>query len=365
MLPYLLLFSIPLFLLFLDKTNAKPNYFWYYVLMVVTSIFSGLRDMIGGYDIFIYGQVYEATIDKILRYNTFEIGYRYYYIFLKNFNQDRQFMFFITTCLISILHFRALKKYSPLLFFSLFILFCKFYLMSFVYLRQFIAMGIIWYAIPYILEKKFLKIAFLVLAAALFHKTSLIFAPLIFISTTKFDNFKLFAIIFIVLIIGLTPLSQFIVDIASESIDNSKVSAYAASNRSINIFYLLEIVALTAGLLNFKVQFYNTKLGTLTLNAVFLYILINTLSLINANFIRFGWYFYIFIILFLCNIYQFLIEQKSKNLYKFLIVLYFSATFFRLLFMWDMGDMMPYKTIYQDFNRPHLYDSFEYRPRKY
>ena len=76
-------------------------------------------------------------------------------------------------------------------------------------------------------------------------------------------------------------------------------------------------------------------------------------------------YYYIFVILFLTYIYTFIEEKKNKNLYKFIVVLYFGLMFFRVLYYWDGGDMAPYKTIYQDFYRPHLYDHFEYRARKY
>lgn len=133
MLPYLFLFLLSLSLIFFDRQNKEPNYFWFYVFLVITSIISGLRDMIGGYDIFIYGQVYEAPVDGIMRYKPFEIGYKLYNILLKKINNDRQFLYFVSAFLISFLHFRVLKKYSPLLYFSLFILFCKFFLMSFVY----------------------------------------------------------------------------------------------------------------------------------------------------------------------------------------------------------------------------------------
>jgi hypothetical protein len=366
MLPYILMFLLPLFFLAFDnKEGEKPNYFWYYILFITTTFFSGLRDMIGGYDIFIYGQVYEATVTQILNYKAFEKGFELYFVFLKNFNQDRQFMFFVTAFLVSLLHFRVLKKYSPLLYFSLFILFCKFYLMSFVYLRQFLAMGIIWISIPYIIDKKLLKAFFFVVVAFFFHKSSIIFAPIVFLSKIKFNNLNLFLIIFITITIGVSPLSQFLIASLSEGIDDSKVSKYAATNNSINIFYLLEIVAYAALLLKFKADFYKTKIGTLILNSVFIYILVNTISLINASFIRFGWYYYIFVILFLTYIYTFIEEKKNKNLYKFIVVLYFGLMFFRVLYYWDGGDMIKYKTIYQDFYRPHLYDHFEYRPRKY
>lgn len=366
MLPYILLFLLLLiFVTFDKKENEEPNYFWYYILFITTSIFSGLRDMIGGYDIFIYGQVYEATVTQILNYKAFEKGFELYFVFLKNFNQDRQFMFFITAFLISLLHFRVLKKYSPLLYFSLFILFCKFYLMSFVYLRQFLSMGIIWLSIPYILDKKILKTFFFVLLAFFFHKSSIIFLPIIFLSKTKFNNLNLFLIIVLVIIIGVSPLSHFFISSLSERINDNKISKYAEVNNSINILYLLETIVYTVLLLKFKADFYKTKIGTLTLNSVFIYILVNTLSLINASFIRFGWYYYIFVVLFLTNVYTFIEEKKNRNLYKFIVILYFALTFFRLLINWDMGDMMPYKTIYQNFYRPHLYDHFEYRPRKY
>jgi EpsG family len=365
MIEYILIFLIPFFFIFLDKENEKPNYWGYFLLLIVASLFSGLRDMIGGYDIFIYGQVYEAPVEGILKYKPFEKGYELYNVFLKNFNNDRQFLFIVTAFLISFLHFRVLKKYSPMLYFSLFLLFCKFYIMSFVYLRQCLAMGIIWFSTPYILKKQYFKVFLILLITFFFHKSSIVLIPLFFISNKKFTNLNFFIIISVVLIIGLSPLSQLIITSMSDSIDDSKISKYASINNEVNLFYLLEILILSGLLLYFKTDFYKKKLGRLILNAVFLYIILNTISLINASFIRFGWYYYIFVILFLTFIYTFIKEKKYKNLYKLLVVIYFGLMFFRVLYYWDGGDMVPYKTIYQDFHRPHLYDHFEYRPRKY
>ncbi len=365
MFEYFLLFLIPFFFIFLDKENEEPNYWCYFILLIIASLFSGLRDMIGGYDIFIYGQVYEASIEGILNYKPFEKGYELYNVFLKNFSNDRQFLFLVTAFLISFLHFRVLKKYSPLLYFSLFLLFCKFYIMSFVYLRQCLAMGIIWFSIPYILKKQYFKVFLILLTTYFFHKSSIVFIPLVFIANKKFKNVNLFFIITAVLIIGLSPLSQFIITSMSDSIDDTKISKYASINNDVNLFYLLEILILSMLLLKFKDDFYKKKLGRLILNGVFIYIILNTISLINASFIRFGWYYYILVILFLTYIYTYIKEKKYKNLYKLLVVLYFGLMFFRVLYYWDGGDLMPYKTIFQDFYRPHLYDHFEYRIRKY
>ncbi|NJM78915.1 MAG: hypothetical protein HC854_03475 [Flavobacterium sp.] len=66
-------------------------------------------------------------------------------------------MFFACAAIIMLFHFYTVKKYSSIVYFSLFILFCKFFLMSFVYLRQGIAMGVIWFSIRYVLKADFIR----------------------------------------------------------------------------------------------------------------------------------------------------------------------------------------------------------------
>jgi len=358
MIPYLIIFLF-VAILFFQKNENKVS-FKFYAILALLIAFSGFRDMIGGFDVYIYGEVYESSKEFLALYTAFEGGFKTYYLLLRNINEDRYFMFFITAAIILSMQFFAIKKNSPLIYFSIFILFCKFFLMSFVYLRQGMAMGIIWLSLPYILQRKYLKFFALAGLAFLFHKSSLIFLPMYFIANVKFKNLNMFVISVVTLIIAVSPLSAIILELLAENAD-AKVGTYVQLSGGINFFYLIESIVLIYLLLKFRSEFYKTEFGTLILNGLFGYTIVNIMALTNASFLRFGWYYFIFLALALPYIYKFISDVKLRMNFKLLIFIYYSALFFRLLISFDDGDFMPYKSIFQDFRRNGRWEILEYR----
>lgn len=346
--------------LYFKKNEEKPG-FGFYIFLILLILISGLRDMIGGYDVYIYSEIYESPYEFLAIYDQFELGFRAYYLFLRIFSDNRHFMLFMTATIMMSLFFYNLKKHSPLVYFSIFILFCKFYLMSFVYLRQGIAMGVVWLALPFIFDRKYIKFFLLILVAFFLHKSSIIFLPMFLLANIRLKNIHLLLIAVIALIVSLTPLSTLLLENLAESVDDSKVSVYISKSGGINFFYLLEALLLVILLLKFKTKFYETKWGTLIMNGFFAYIIISIVALTNASFVRFTWYYFIFLAVALPYIYNFIQDKKSKNAFKLLVFLYFGLLYFRLLFLYDDGDLMPYKTIFQDFNRNGMWEHFEYR----
>lgn len=359
MIPYILLFIFTSFLYF--QSSLKKVSIGFYLLLFGVIFISGLRDMIGGYDVYVYAEVYESPSAFIIGFKPFEIGFRLYYLFLRIFSTDRYFMFFITAIIITTFHFFAIKKHSTILYFSIFLIFCKFFLMSFVYLRQGIAMGIIWFSFPYIINRNYLKFSLIVFVAFLFHKSAVIFIPIYFLASIKFENLKMFLIAVVAIIISVSPLSAILLGALAESSGDEKANIYVSLSSDVNIFYFIEVILLIILVLKFRLEFYKTKYGTLVINGLFGYIILNIMSLTNASFIRFGWYYFFFLILALPCIYNFIQDKKSKGLFKLAVFVYYSFIFFRLLIIYDDGDFMPYKSIFEDFNRNSRWENFEYR----
>jgi hypothetical protein len=363
MLPYALVFALIFFLALRNK--PYPQKTWYYFVISVFTLFAGFRDMIGGYDVYIYAAVYEATKEFILGYDAFDYGYRLLYLFLRLFSEDRHFMFFMVGMLYYVVQAYVIKKHSPLFYLSLFIIFCKFYLMSFVYLRQELAMVVCWLSIPYILDRKYIKFFGLMAVAFLFHKSALLFLPLYFIAPIKFPKLGILLISVVTLFLSLTPLSDFLLEqLISDTEALARVEKYYANSTGVNPFYLIEAGILIFILLYYKSYFYSSKHKTLIANGFFLYILVTLFSVKNGAFIRFNWYYLFFIAVGLT--YPILATKglKTKGLIKFGILLYFSLLFFRSLTSWDAGDLMPYKTIFEDYDRDGMHDDMEYRLKK-
>lgn len=357
MLVYLLIFILASFLFFFNKKGSALSLAFFFIVFV---FITGFRDMIGGFDVYIYGEIYEAKEIQLLNYQSFEKGFRFYLLALKNLNSDRYFMFFTTSFLMTFLHFRILKKTSPILFFSIFIYFCKFFLMSFVYLRQGLALGIIWSSLLF-LDKKYVRFFVLVCVAYFIHKSALLFAPFYFVSKIKISTKTMVVVACVALFISVTSISNTLFGFLADSANEAKFNKYLDKSSDINFFYLFEVFLLIILLLKFKTKFYETENGKMILNGLFCYIIISILSLTNATFVRFTWYYLIFILLALPTIYEFILLKQQKRIFKFAVYVYYSLLFFRLLIVYDDGDFMPYKSIFEDFDRNGRWEFMEYR----
>ena len=359
MTPYILLFINVTFLYF--SPNRRVPKLGFYVFLSLLILIAGFRDMIGGYDVYIYAQVYELGYEFITSYSPFEKGFSWYYIVLNIFNDSREFMFFITALFMFLLHFYTIKKYSPILYFSAFVFFCKFFLMSFVYLRQGLAMGLVWLSIPLLLNKKYVKFLVIVVIAFYFHRSAILFLPLLFIAQRKVNPYQLFLITTGTFIVSLSPLGPLILNYLIGGFGDDRIMHYTTTYSAANLFYLMEAGLLSYFALKFQKDFYQEKRTTLIFNGFVLYILIIIISLTNATFIRLSWVYFIFVVLALPYLYHFIKDAKLKRTFKILVFVYYSLVFFRLLLVFDGGDFLPYKSIFQDFNRNGIWEWMEYR----
>ncbi|MGI9527091.1 MAG: EpsG family protein [Weeksellaceae bacterium] len=361
MFPYLIIFLIAA-ILFYSLPQKRSGLVTVYLMVFIGLV--GFRDMIGGFDVYIYSEVYEVLIGKdLFTYPYFEKGYLVYYYILQLISERREFMFFVTAVIMTLLHFKSIKKHSPHLGMSLFIYFCKFFLFSFVYLRQGLAMGIIWLSISFLINKKYWYVALFATLAFMFHKSSMIFIPFLFIAHRKFNNLQLGFIAFLIIFISLTPLGDMLLGFIGDVSESQKFSAYASRSGGVNIFYLLEGgIGIYLAIL-FQKYFYHNRNTTVIFNGFFMYSLTILAGLTNATFIRFSWYYFIFVVLALPYIYYFYRYQNYafKPLFKNLLFIYYAMVFFRLLILYDGGDFMPYKSIFQDFDRGGMWEFMEYR----
>jgi hypothetical protein len=359
MLPYLFILFLVCTLFICEKWIKQS---WpYYALLIILILFAGLRDMIGGFDVYVYGQFYEMDYRLILLYPHFEPGFRLLAVICKLVLDKREFFFFIIALAMLYMHFKVVKRNSNLLYFAIFIYFCKFYLFTFVYLRQGLAMGFLWFSLPYILDKKYLKASLLFGLAFLFHKSSLIFLPMLFISNRRFNSIQLTVGILAFGIIFVSPLGQVVSRLVADASENSKLNLYAEKHSAINIFYVIELLLFTSLAFIFKKYFYQYKETMLIFNGFIFYILMSIVGLTNASFVRLSWYFFIFVVLAIPFMYSFLQDQKLKTIFKSFVFAYYIAIFLRLLFVFDNGDLMPYKAIFQDFDREGMWEHMEYR----
>lgn len=92
-------------------------------------------------------------------------------------------------------YFFSIKRYSPFLWMSVLLVLTGPYDQSLFVVRQHLAMAIVLFSYPFIIEKRFLPFFIVMVLACLFHKTAFIFFPVYFVYHTK--RFKWLAIVMI------------------------------------------------------------------------------------------------------------------------------------------------------------------------
>ena len=131
--------------LFLPQKTAK-NTAYLACWMIGLALFVGISDMLGGYDRYIYGELFDELADIrqegrnvltayiFLQYPT-ELGYAYLNILISYFTANRYIFIFVVTLLIYLLYYINIKRYSSdyrialLLFFGL-LFFFTFYIFT-------------------------------------------------------------------------------------------------------------------------------------------------------------------------------------------------------------------------------------------
>ena len=65
MISYYLIFSFSLIYYFIQNRHKKSSSSFFFFFMLVAALFIGLGDMIGGYDRYIYGEVFDSIADEM------------------------------------------------------------------------------------------------------------------------------------------------------------------------------------------------------------------------------------------------------------------------------------------------------------
>lgn len=361
---YLIVFFFMAVLFWYKSFQKTPSVLFWLCMITISSI-AGLRDVIGGFDVYIYGEVFEAiSTEMLLLYPSFEIGFKLYNLLLRQIYMRREFLFFVSSFVFLAYQSAKIRRFSKGGFLDVFVYMCKFYFLSFVYVRQGIAMAIAIFAVEYLLVNKRKTYFVLILLTVFFHKSAVFLLPLAFVANWRFSQFQLILLTFAVLIVGISPLGQLVFELLGSTTGNEKLERYAGKSSTVNFLYLIEVLMLVVFAVVFKKDFYKEEKSTVIFNGFLIYIYLIIISLTNATFIRLGWYYYVFMVLALGNIYVYMKNPTDRFIYRTFIFIYFSATFFKTMLTLTAGDLLPYKAIFQNFERNGASEAqYEYRHR--
>lgn len=190
LIPLLALLLKPIGYNAIDNIEYKSTKKYLILIGLILTLIPGLRHLSIGLDTFQYEDFCRYLPDNLieaLRQSRFEGGYVLLNFILRNIGFVAV-QIAVSASLIGLTLY-LVRKYSPNIWFScfLFVIYC-FYYRCFNEMRQAVALGIICFSFQYIVNKDLKRFVLCMLAAVLFHRTSIIFAPavvLIYIDKIK------------------------------------------------------------------------------------------------------------------------------------------------------------------------------------
>lgn len=337
MLPYVMFFFIfflmanfDVFNINLNKKSRKRVYIIALVLMV---LFAGLRwfnvplnPEPGVYIIFDYS-AYEHVYNNPLSLSNFNkefIGSDNYirgmdpgYVFISSFFSRYIFtddnLFFLLLSFVTVLLFaKGLKRNN--ITYGMFIVFFAFitrlyFQYNFIMMRQAIAMSIVWWAIPLILERKFWKFFLFCILGGLFHFTAFLFIIVYFLPRFKFSNTFLICILPTLLILSVLGVTDRVLMALMEYGLGfvglgEKAVAYLSSDlytKGINTLNFLEMVPFLYFAIKYRQDITSTENGRFFFNLFIFYIIFMLITMNLMVLVRISSYYlysYFFIISF-------------------------------------------------------------------
>ena len=352
MIIYYFVLIISLIFYFIQKDKRVPSVSLFFCFMLAIALFVGLGDMIGGYDRYIYGEVFDSIADEMrgkgnissLFYlvNGKEYGYFVWQIIVSVFTPNRYIFILVTTLTIYYLFFRVMRRYMLDYPLAVIVFMGMLFYFTMTYLRAVFAIAILWQGIQYIWERKFWKYAFFVVLAASFHTSILIALVMYFIPIKRYSKKTIIIWLILCFILGMTQLPNIILANAGSLTEKNtgEVNAYELQEQGFRIEYVLEVLFFIWLIFkNYnKIDTDKRTLTFLNMTIVLCFILLFFMRFGQGG--RFAWPFYIGVF----YIIPYLVSKNKTSLPLTSIVLVvFSLLFIRISIAWESLNV-PYTT---------------------
>ena len=352
MIIYYFVLIISLIFYFIQRDKRVPSVSLFFFFMLALALFVGLGDMIGGYDRYIYGEVFDSIADEMrsgrnlsrLLYlvNGKEFGYFVWQVIVSIFTPNRYVFILLTILTIYLLFFRVMKKYMLEYPLSVILFMGMLFYFSMTYLREVFGIAILWQGSQYIWERKFWKYIFFVVLAASFHNSILIALVMYFIPIKRYPKKTIIIWLILCFIVGMTPLPNIILANAGNLTEKNtgEVNAYELQEQGFRIEYVLEVLFFIWLIFkNYnKIDTDKRTLTFLNMTIVLCFILLFFMRFGQGG--RFAWPFYIGVF----YIIPYLVSKNKTSLPLTSIVLVvFSLLFIRISIAWESLNV-PYTT---------------------
>ena len=351
---YLIVILIPTIWYYtFQNSSRQSNALFLSIYMCFLALFVGFSDMFGGYDRYIYGEIFDNIADitttkgvysESIYYNFYssEIGYTLLNVLISFFTENRYIFILIVTLIIYTCLFISLRKYTENYPLAVILFLGLWFFFTFTYLRQVLGATIVWLGIQYVIDRKFLNFLIVFLIGFSMHNSAIIFFPLYFIPIKKFSPRLIVGVMLALLILGITSLPNSLFEAYESSSVIERHAEYNASG-GLRIPYVLEaFFFLYLILKNYKfIPTDKSRIVMLNMSLVFCGILLLFVRSENGG--RLSWYYMIGIISTITSICTYKINIKNK-VPLFLIGLSLFL-YIRIYNNWQEYNLLfPYKT---------------------
>ena len=352
---YLLIFFIPVFFFLSTNPGRNQHSSFLFLFLLGLSLFVGFSDMFGGYDRYIYGEIFDNIADittikgnysDSLYYYFYssESGYTFLNVLISFFTENRYIFILIITLIIYICLFISLRKYTENYPLAVILFLGLWFFFTFTYLRQVLGATIVWLGIQYVIDRKFFNFLIVFLIGFSMHNSAIIFFPLYFIPIKKFSPRLIVGVMLALLILGITSLPNSLFEAYESSSVIERHAEYNASG-GLRIPYVLEAFFFLYLILKNYRYIPTEKSHIVLLNMALIFCGILLLFVRSENGGRLSWYYMIGIISTITSICTYKINIKNK-VPLFLIGLSLFL-YLRIYTGWQVYlNLYPYKTFF-------------------
>lgn len=340
--------------------------------LLALGIFVGLGDMLGGYDRYIYGELFDSMADfnhtggnpwlsTSFAFYGGEFGYGTFCALLTYVTSNRYIFIFIATMVIYALLIRSLTKYVDNMPFAVVMFMGLWFFFTFTYLRQVIGATIAWLSIQYIIKRDWKRFLLVMFIAYSFHNSAIVFLPMYFVPVRKFTQKQILTVMAAALLIGLTPMPQALFAAYGE-VDADRVNAASYEmDAGFRWAYLMEASFFLYVILKTYKNITNQAKDVVMLNMALVFCAILLFFIRSENGGRLGWYYMIGV---MCTLSNICVKNKKVLSQGVLMFAVCFLLFFRILDGWGV-QLSPYKTFLTDGYRAgdEIHDKFEYDDR--
>lgn len=347
---YLLIFAIPLLAYTSEKGRYKNSERFLKYYMFGLALFVGLSDMLGGYDRYIYGDIFDSVANDLYAgvsmsnsyaFSYFEPGYMIFNWLIAHITGNRYIFILLITLIMYTNFYIAFKRHVTNYPLAFIVFLGLMFFFSFTYLRQILGCSFAMLSIKYLLERQRGKFFAIVLLVFLMHKSGIVFAIMYFIPLKKFDRSIVLAVFALCLLIGISGFAGSLYEAYIEASDMNAQADYARQDNA-RIAYILEVAVFSFIILGNYRYIGNKKEEIVFLNMALVFCCILLAFIRSENGGRMTWYFTIGLIVTLANMIKNVPVQKVRQLRSILIVLFF-VLFTRIVVGWDIL-LSPYKS---------------------